>query len=234
MSKEFHLDDEKSKCEEARASSEVQSQIYQIPPCQQPYEKGISLGFDDLASRVLSIERLSALGVELDGDAIRIPVLDRYLLVNPVKHEITVDSGLPVKAMWALLALHYLASDGMSYDAREVSFNHFADCRTYFSVYSKRILGRFLATIGRSGQQFEQASESLNGKRISGTGIRYSFNVMPRVPISIVRYEGDEEFGPSANVIYRADAASLLPAEDRIVAVELLLDALAGKPMEGP
>jgi hypothetical protein len=59
----------------------------------------------------------------------------------------------------------------------------------------------------------------------------YRFDVFPRVPITIVRYEGDEEVAAGASIVYRADAGQLLPAEDRVVAAELLLDALAGKPV---
>lgn len=59
--------------------------------------------------------------------------------------------------------------------------------------------------------------------------LRMAFDVLPRVPIIIIRYEEDEDLGAGANVIYHADAAHLLPAEDRIVAAELVIDVLNGK-----
>lgn len=57
------------------------------------------------------------------------------------------------------------------------------------------------------------------------------FAVFPRVPIAFFRFEGDTELAAGASVVYQADAEFLLPAEDRVVAAELLLDALAGKPL---
>ena len=210
-------------------------QANRVPPRQQPYKQAIVLGFDALLALDISSERLDALGVTRNLDVIRIAVLNRFILVDLARREITIEGAGKAKHTWALLTLHYLCAEDMSVDLREVSLNHFADCRSYYSVFSKRILGRFLATAGRTQGIFEQASENLNAERVPSTGVYYRFKVLPRVPLSIVRYEGDDEFEPSANVIYRADAGTLLPAEDRIVVAEALLDALSGKPMEeGP
>lgn len=207
-------------------------QTSRIPPRQQPYTQAIALGFDALLRQDLSPERLKTLGVNRISDVIRIPMLNRFLLVDMAKREITIEGGGTAKHTWALLALHYLCADDVSVDLREVSLNHFADSRSYYSVFNKRILGRFLATTGRTQERFEQASENLDAERISCTGACFRFRILPRVPLSIIRHEGDDEFEASANVIYRADAGTLLPAEDRIVAAEALLDALSGKPME--
>ncbi|MCX6995600.1 MAG: DUF3786 domain-containing protein [Kiritimatiellaeota bacterium] len=78
---------------------------------------------------------------------------------------------------------------------------------------------------------FAQAGAQFGGTHVPGRGTGYRFDIFPRLPVTLIRYEGDDEVGPGASVIYRADAERLLPAEDRVVAAELLLDALAGKPM---
>jgi hypothetical protein len=203
-----------------------------VPPAQQPYEQAFALGFDVLASRELSADKLQALGVTQDGEIFRVPSLGQALLVDRAKREIIVENSGKAKLTWALLALHYLCSDEVGLDTTEVSLKHFADCRNYCTVFEKRIVGRFLATSGRTRERFEELCEQFHGTRISGPGVGYRFDVLPRVPITIVRHDEDEEFGPSATVIYRADAEHLLPSEDRIVAAELLLDVLSGKPIE--
>lgn len=159
-------------------------------------------------------------------------MLGRPVIVDPHRQTVTVSDGRSVRVAWAVLTVHYLGAEPPEEDAREVSFSYFQDCRTYLSVFGKRIVGRFLATVGRTAGQFERAAARVGGVRLGGPGTGYGFQVFPRLPVAILRFEGDEEVGPGASVLYRADAQGLLPAEDRVVAAELVLDALAGKAFE--
>ena len=217
------------------------------------YEQARQVGFDALLARAAGGDASSwaALGAVHEHGMIVLSALNRRLRVDLAQREVWVEDadggpvpagsdlaatppravGTRARAAWAVLALHYACAGDVAPDAREVSFSHFADCRSYLAVFGKRIVGRFLATAGRTDPEFARRSESVGGVRLPGSGVRYQFHVLPRVPIAIVRYEGDAELAPGASVVYRADAERLLPAEDRVVAAELLLDALAGKLM---
>ena len=203
-----------------------------VPPRQNPYERAFELAFEALLSRELTDDKVAALGAARESGVIRLPVLNRHLLVDLHNRQVLVENAGAAKVAWSLLVLHYLCADDVSMDETEVSFGHFPQSRSYLSVFENRITGRFLATIGSTPQRFEQLSLQLGGTRISGPGCGFRFDVLPRVPITIVRHEGDEEFGPGANIVYRADAQRLLPAEDCVVIAELLLGALSGKPIE--
>jgi hypothetical protein len=202
-----------------------------VPPPQQPYEQALQLGLQALADRSLSETDLHALGAALDAGRIRLPVLQRHLLIDLDARAVWVEGAGRARTTWAVLAVHYLCAGPVAPDEREVSFSQFADCRSYVSVFGKRIVGRFLATAGRTAEQFGELSARVGAERLPGPGARYRFALLPHVPIVIVRYEGDDEVGPGATVLYRADIEQRLPAEDRVVAAELLLDALSGKPM---
>lgn len=202
-----------------------------IPPRQRPYEQALQRGLETLQSLAPDPSRLQALGAQVDDRGIRIPVLGTSCLVDLRNRTVSGPGEAALQVGWAVLVVHYLAATDLAADAREVSFSYFGDCHTYLSVFGKRIVQRFLATTGRTAAQFAERSTRLGAVPQSGGGQRYRFPLLPRLPIVIVRYEGDEELAPGANVLYRADAQNLLPAEDRVVAAELLLDALAGKPM---
>jgi hypothetical protein len=207
------------------------SAAWPVPPRQQPYEQAFRLGFDTLLAGGASEADCRRLGAERRGDAIRLSALDRVLRVELAAREVLVEGEGPARRAWALLALHYLCARDPAVDAREVSFAHFADARTYLGVFTARTVNRFLAGAGRTAETFEGGSERLQGRRLPGPGMGYRFLLLPRVPVAIIRYEGDAELGPGATILYRADAERLLPAEDRVVAVELLLDALGGRSM---
>ena len=200
------------------------------PPRQRPYDLALQMGFDELQKRDWNAERCAWLGVTMEADVIVLPVLGRTLRVDLQQRQVWVETD-PARVTWGVLAVHYLSAENLVPDPREVSFSHFPDCRSYLSVFGKRITGRFLATSGRSSPGFAQAAEACGGTKWRGSGTGYTFFVFPRLPVTIIRYDGDDEIRPGASVIYRADAECLLPAEDRVIAAELLLDALAGKPM---
>lgn len=204
-----------------------------VPPRQHPYATALQMGFDVLHSAPPSLSRLAFLGAIRDADCIRLPALDGNLVVDLAAREVTVANSGPARAVWAVLAVHYLCAAECELDPREVSFGYFNDCRSYLTVFGKRIVGRFLATTGRTGEQFRHTAERIAGTRMPPPGMGYRFDVFPRVPVTIVLHEGDSEIASGASVVYRADVERLLPAEDRVVAAELLLDALAGKTMTG-
>lgn len=203
-----------------------------VPPRQQPYAIALALSFDTLTANPPSPEKLELLGAKIEREGIRLAVLNREVLVNVDKREVTVIGGGRARVAWALLVLHYLSAEDVTLDAREATLAHFSDSRGYLAVFGKRIVGRFLKSVGKTGELFAQKSEQIGGALIPSTGLCYQFNVLPRVPVAIVRHEGDEDFGAGANVIYRADIERLLPAEDRVVTAELLLDTLSGAPID--
>ena len=205
-----------------------------VPPRQRPYERAYELAFDELASREFANETLDSLGVTRENGLIHVPVLNTALIVDTDSRQVCAEEGGAARTAWALLVLHYLCAGDVTVDPREVSFGHFHERRSYLGVFRKRIIGRFLATVGKSEEQFEKASEQLGGTRVAPPGVSYRFDVLPRVPVTIIRHGGDDELGPDANVIYSADIEHLLPAEDCIVAAGLLLDTLSGVPVHDP
>ena len=200
-------------------------------PQQRPYDQALQRGMDILRSRMPSPERLQSLGATLTAKTILLPALNRTLNIDLEQRSVAVDKAGRARPVWAVLAVHYLCAENLAPDLQEVSFSYFQDCRSYLSVFGKRITARFLATSGRSNIEFERLAEQCAGTRVPHSETAYRFDVFPRVPITIIRYEGDEEVPAGASILYRADAERLLPAEDRVVAAELLLDILSGKPM---
>lgn len=207
-----------------------------IPLQQHPYEQALLVGFKTLLADPPGEDQMRSLGVTRREGAIRLPVLNGELSIDTSARAIHVMDASDAckgeaKVAWGILAVHYLCAPETPPDTRMVAFSHFEDSRGYLPVFRGRILGRFLATSGRSSAGFVLAAERAGGEPFEGPGTAYRFHVLPRVPLVIIRHEGDNEFGPGATLLYQADAGRMLPAEDRIVAAELLLDALAGKPM---
>lgn len=205
-----------------------------VPPPQRPYELALAAGLERLCARRWSAACLEGLGACLAGQQLAVTALGRRVIVDLERKTVGVDGSGVARAAWAVLITHYLCAEDWAVDMRDVAFAEFHDGSSYRSVFAKRITGRFLGTTGRTAEQFARAAETEGGLPVPGGGQGYRFFVLPRVPVTLIRYEGDDELRPGASVVYRADAGHLLSAEDRVVAAEVLLDTLAGKPMTEP
>lgn len=201
------------------------------PPQQRPYEVAIRTAFRTVLEREWTTDRLFRLGVSLLARTICLSALDQRLLIHLDRQEVQVEGAGPARHDWTLLALHYLSATDLTEDDREVTLSHFADARGYLAVYDKRIIGRFLATVGATEERFRERAERLHAIAVPWSGTCFRFMIFPRVPLTVIRYEGDEEYPPGANFVYRADAEHLLPAEDRIVVAEALINTLSGASM---
>ncbi len=125
-----------------------------------------------------------------------------------------------------LVLLHYLIrADGAALADRWSAYRELPDGRVYDLAFQRRASLRLARVYGTDAQAFGVASRTLGGERLTFGDASYLFRVLPRVPMAVVLYLGDEEFGPAVNVLFDASAGHYLPAEDLAV----LGSVLAGR-----
>jgi len=101
--------------------------------------------------------------------------------------------------------------------------------RSYLPAFQSRVTDRLSHTVGRDGAAFRDAVERLGATPVEGDPVRCILRFFPLVEFQVVRYEGDEEFAPSCNVLFSDNVLSILSLEDGIVAAERMVAALEGK-----
>jgi hypothetical protein len=69
--------------------------------------------------------------------------------------------------------------------------------------------------------------EQFNAKRCEFGDASIQFNILPRIPLAIVIWKGDEEFEARASVLFDRTAANHIPLDALLAAVNLAIDALA-------
>jgi hypothetical protein len=113
----------------------------------------------------------------------------------------------------ALLAHHLRLTDGSPVEGRWVSFSELPDGAFYFRAFQgytgdaiTRVFGRDLPALGR-------AAEKLGGVREKEGDLSYAYRPLPRIPILLVCWRGDEEFPPSAKLLFDASARRHLPTD---------------------
>jgi len=137
------------------------------------------------------------------------------------------DSGKEPSWLVQLLILHYLLhSDGTPPAERWVSFRELPGGLGYDPVFRARTSLRLVRAFGQDVEGLCRAARALGGERLSFGDASFLFRMFPRLWLAVVFYRGDEEFSPSANVLFDASAAHYLPTEDLVVLGEFLCKRL--------
>lgn len=191
---------------------------------QQAEQDAIRLAVGKLAALSEWPGRCARLGLpspDATGGAIRLAVLGAVVELRvPDFQAVTVDTGKPSKPADHLLALHYLLSDLTVVPVRGwITFREFPGGQFYWEPFLSRSIKPLVA---RMGNDIDLLRERL--RRFSATvsplpdgGLRATVQALGAIEMLLVYRPGDEEFPPSADVLYDACARHLLCAEDAAI-----------------
>jgi len=150
---------------------------------------------------------------------------DDYVLQFP-RIAVQDAAGKQPDVTTRLILLHYLIrADGAPLADQWSAYREMPDGRIYDLAFQRRASLRLARAYGADAAGFSAASQALGGERLSFGNASYLFRVLSRVPMAVVLYLGDEEFGPAVNVLFDASAGHYLPTEDLAV----LGSVLAGR-----
>lgn len=148
-----------------------------------------------------------------------IPLLDRtYEISWPDLRVCEVGRGAEPSYVVQLVLLHYLiTSDGIALRGQWVSFRDLPDARVYYPAFRAGSEALLLRRFGRDVAGLAAAARALGGRPAAMADHAYVFQVLPRLPIAVLLWEGDEEFPPEVRLLFDATAGNYLPTEDLAV-----------------
>lgn len=134
-----------------------------------------------------------------------------------------VDSGTEVPIKDKILLLHYLTqAKGVPIANKFIAFKELPEGANYSSTFSKRSIEPLIKYFGREPQRLIETAERLGGRKADHGDVAVTINVFSRVPITIVLWQGDEEFPPRSNILFDATIPDYLFTEDITVLCETI------------
>ena len=128
------------------------------------------------------------------------------------------------------LFLHYLhTADGTPVADRWISYRELPDGMFYSQSFQGYSGARLVATFGNELAQFKEASRKAGGEELSLGDAAFMFRALPRLPLGIVYWLGDEEFTPYANVLFDASAGHYLSTDGLAVLGRELCSHIIGE-----
>jgi len=153
-----------------------------------------------------------------------IQYLNRSYLVAVPEIEISLtDSGDEVPIRDKVLILHYLTSaKGTLATNKLITFKELPGGANYFPAFYKRTIKPILDYFGKEPHLLVAAAEKLGGHKADYGDVAVTISAFSRVPITIVLWQGDEEFAPQGSIIFDATVSDYLSTEDINVLCETI------------
>ena len=107
-----------------------------------------------------------------------------------------------------------------------VTFREMPWGEMYIGPYTGRCLTRAAFTFGTRTAKFRAACEKMGAMTLNHGDAGYQFTLLDGYAMQIMVWEGDEEFAPTAQILYSDNFADGFAAEDRVVAGDILISAI--------
>ncbi|MDY4753768.1 MAG: DUF3786 domain-containing protein [Candidatus Faecousia sp.] len=185
--------------------------------------------YEALFSQLDPQEAVNRLGdVSWDSQEFRLKLLGRgFAISHPVYGIRALDGGnLPPLPTQTFLLRYLLESKQVSWGGSWKTFREMPWGEMYITPYTGRVLTRAAFTFGTRIDAFRAACEKMGALALPHGDAGYQFDVLGGYQMQLLVWEGDEEFPPSAQVLYSDNFADGFAPEDRVVAGDILISTI--------
>lgn len=123
-----------------------------------------------------------------------------------------------------LLLRYLLDGDAAAYSGHLLSYHDLPWGEVYYRQFRGRCISRFARTYGNRTKEFQGIMESLHGMRKDSGDISYEFEFLEGLHLCFVLWEGDEEFLPSAQILFSDNFPAAFSAEDVAYVIDVVMD----------
>ena len=176
-------------------------------------EKLVKETFTDLVSKS-GFERVT---VGEKTDNLRIPFLNRVYLAGFPDFDFTdeTDADKEVPIQEQVIILHYLTGVSQAQlSGNRIAYREIPGASFYYSAFVKRAIDPLKKVFGTDIEKFKKAAGYLNGTVTEPGDAGFEFFVLPKTPLQLILWEGDDEFPAEANILFDELCGKVLSPED--------------------
>ena len=163
-----------------------------------------------------------------DGKEFYVNLLGReFAISHPVYAIRALDGGaLPPLPTQTFLLRYLLEGKTVAATGNWLTFREMPWGELYIKPYTGRVLTRAAFTLGTRVAAFRKAAAAMGAEEVNHADAGFRFNLIGGYEMQILVWEGDDEFPPSAQVLYSDNFAQGFHAEDRVVAGDILISSI--------
>ena len=167
-------------------------------------------------------------GAKWDGKEFYVNLLGREFAISHPDYAIrALDEGkLPPLPTQTFLLRYLLESKSVAWNGEWKTFREMPWGEMYIKPYTGRVLTRAAFTFGTRVAAFRAAAEKMGAEPVKHGDAGFLFHLIGGYKMQILIWEGDDEFPPSAQILYSDNFAEGFAAEDRVVAGDILISTV--------
>ena len=166
--------------------------------------------------------------VKWNGKEFYVNLLGREYAISHPAYGIRVTDGgnVPPLPTQTFLLRYLLEGKKVSWGGSWLTFREMPWGELYIKPYTGRVLTRAAFTLGTRVAAFKKAAQAMGAQEVKSGDAGFLFPLVGEYAMQILVWEGDEEFPPSAQVLYSDNFAEGFAAEDRVVAGDILIGTI--------
>ena len=167
-------------------------------------------------------------GAKWDGKEFYVNLLGREFAISHPEYALrALDGGnLPPLPTQTFLLRYLLESKNVAWRGEWKTFRAMPWGEMYIQPYTGRVLTRAAFTFGFRLGAFKVAAEKMGALPVKHGDAGFEFPLIGNFKMRFLIWEGDDEFPPSAQVLYSDNFAEGFAAEDRVVAGDILITTI--------
>ena len=169
-------------------------------------------------------EAVARLGDIWNGSEFTLTLLGRdFAIAHPDYAIRALDGGaIPPLPTQTFLLRYLLEGKTVADSGQWKTFREMPWGELYIKPYTGRVLTRAAFTFGTRIDAFRKGAEKMGAKVVNHGDAGFEFHLIGGYRMQILVWAGDDEFPPSAQILY-SDNFTAFAAEDRVVAGDILI-----------
>lgn len=173
-------------------------------------------------------EAAARTGTPFENGAFRITLLGHPYRITHPEFSISGEGGTALKSLPAqTFLMRWLLEGKQTAGSRDfLTFHEMPWGELYIQPFTGRVLQRAAFSFGTRLEAFRAACTAMGGLPLQAGDAGFEFTLLGNYRLRMLLWAGDDEFPPSAQLLYSANFVDGFAAEDRVVAGDLLCNEI--------
>jgi hypothetical protein len=157
-----------------------------------------------------------------DQYSVDVPFFDEIITFTMPEFLFKSSKGANVTLVAKIIILHYINGTGDSLPGVDkISYGDIPGLAGYLNVFNQRVARPIITAFGFDKHVFLETGMAMGGIAEEYGDASFTLYALPRIPITFILWEGDEEFQPSLKILFDPSITGRLPLEDITVISKL-------------